>query len=181
MIRNDFSNCFLSFFNPNYTFENFVVNSSNQLSHAASIAVTEMIGTKYNPLFIYGKKDLDKTHLIHAIGNEILRKRPKACVCYISSEQFMRELTAALVTLSLSTIRAFRRCFQELDVLLMDDIQFIAGKDRPQEEFFHVFNSLYEKNKQIVITSDRHPQEIQNLEERLCFRLQWGLIVDVQK
>jgi chromosomal replication initiator protein len=170
--------------NPKYTFENFVVGSSNQLPHAASVAVTETIGTKYNPLFVYGGVGLGKTHLIHAIGNEILRKRPDARICYISSEQFMNEFVGSLrndKSLKDNKMDAFRRRFrEELDVLLMDDIQFIAGKDRTQDEFFHTFNSLYEKNKQIVLAADKYPQEIPDLEERLCSRFQWGLIADIQ-
>ena len=165
--------------NPKYTFKSFMIDSSNQLPHAASIAVTETIGTKYNPLFIYGKKGLGKTHLIHAIGNEILQKQPNMHICYISSEQFMNEVTAAFNAASLCTIHSFRQRFQELDVLLIDDIQLIAGKDRAQDEFFHTFNSLYEKNKQIVITADKYPQEIPNLDDRLCFRFQWGIVVDI--
>ena len=168
-----------SILNPKYTFESFIIDSSNQLPHAASVAVTETIGIKYNPLFIYGKKGLGKTHLIHAIGNEILRKQPNVRICYISSEQFTNEVTAAFNAASLCTIHSFRQQFQKLDVLLIDDIQLIAGKDRAQDEFFHIFNSLYEKNKQIVITADKYPQEIPNLDDRLCFRFQWGIVVDI--
>jgi chromosomal replication initiator protein len=170
--------------NPKYTFENFVVGASNQLPHAASVAVTEMVGRRYNPLFVYGGVGLGKTHLIHAIGNEIRKKNPTARICYISSEQFMNDFIGSLRndrSLKDNKIDAFRRRFrQETDVLLMDDIQFIAGKDRTQDEFFHTFNSLYEKNKQIVLASDKYPQEIPDLEERLCSRFQWGLIADIQ-
>ena len=170
--------------NPKYTFGNFVVGASNQLPHAASVAVTEMVGRRYNPLFVYGGVGLGKTHLIHAIGNEIKRKNPNARICYISSEQFMNEFVGSLRndrSLKDNKIDAFRRRFrEETDVLLMDDIQFIAGKDRTQDEFFHTFNSLYEKNKQIVLASDKYPQEIPDLEERLCSRFQWGLIADIQ-
>ncbi len=170
--------------NPKYTFESFVVGSSNQLPHAASVAVTETLGTKYNPLFVYGGVGLGKTHLIHAIGNEIRRKHPHARICYISSEQFMNEFVWSLrndKSLTDNKMDAFRRRFRnEVDVLLMDDIQFIAGKDRTQDEFFHTFNSLYEKNKQIVLAADKYPQEIPDLEERLSSRFQWGLIADIQ-
>ncbi len=170
--------------NPKYTFSNFVVGSCNQLPHAASIAVTEMVGKRYNPLFLYGGVGLGKTHLIHAIGNEIQRRNPTARICYISSEQFMNDFIWSLRNdrnLHDSKIEAFRRRFRnEIDVLLMDDIQFMAGKDRTQDEFFHTFNSLYENNKQIVLASDKYPQEIPDLEERLCSRFQWGLIADIQ-
>ena len=170
--------------NPRYTFANFVVGASNQLSHAASVAVTEMVGRRYNPLFLYGGVGLGKTHLIHAIGNEIKRRNPGARICYISSEQFMNEFVWSLRndrSLHDNKMDAFRRRFRnEIDVLLMDDIQFIAGKDRTQDEFFHTFNSLYERGKQIVLASDKYPQEIPDLEERLCSRFQWGLIADIQ-
>lgn len=169
--------------NPRYTFANFIVGASNQLPHAASIAVTEMLGMRYNPLFIYGGVGLGKTHLIHAIGNEIKRKLPIARICYISSEQFMNDFIWSLrndKSLRDNKMDAFRSRFRnETDVLLMDDLQFIAGKDRTQDEFFHTFNSLYEKNKQIVLASDKYPQEIPDLEERLASRFQWGLIADI--
>jgi chromosomal replication initiator protein len=164
--------------NPKYMFESFVVGASNQLPHAASVAVTEMVGTKYNPLFIYGGVGLGKTHLVHAIGNAVRKNNPRARICYISSEQFMNEFVSSLRTDKMDLFhRRFRR---ETDVLLMDDIQFIAGKDRTQDEFFHTFNSLYEQNNQIVLTSDKYPQEIPDLEERLRSRFQWGLIADIQ-
>jgi chromosomal replication initiator protein len=164
--------------NPKYTFANFVVGSSNQLPHAASIAVTEMEGQKYNPLFLYGGTGLGKTHLIHAIGNEIRKKNPNSRICYISSEQFMNEFISSLRN---DRMDQFHRHYRkETDVLLMDDIQFISGKDRTQDEFFHTFNCLYEENRQIVLTSDKYPQEIPDLEERLRSRFQWGLIADIQ-
>ena len=164
--------------NPKYIFENFVVGSSNQLPHAASRAVAEMMGTRYNPLFIYGGTGLGKTHLIHAIGNAIKMRQPSVRICYISSEQFMNEFVMALQT---QKIDLFRRRFRtQCDVLLMDDIQFIAGKDRTQDEFFHTFNALHEQNKQIVLTSDQYPQEMSGLEERLRSRFQWGLLADIQ-
>lgn len=164
--------------NPKYTFNSFVVGTSNQLPHAASVAVTEMVGTKYNPLFVYGGVGLGKTHLVHAIGNEIRKKNPYARICYISSEQFMNEFVWSLRNDKMDVFH--RRFRKETDVLLMDDIQFIAGKDRTQDEFFHTFNSLYEENKQIVLASDKYPQEIPDLEERLRSRFQWGLIADIQ-
>ncbi|MDJ0763665.1 MAG: chromosomal replication initiator protein DnaA [Myxococcota bacterium] len=164
--------------NPKYTFRSFVVGASNQLPHAACIAVSEMVGTKYNPLFVYGGVGLGKTHLVHAIGNEIRTRNPYSRICYISSEQFMNEFIWSLRN---DKMDAFHRRFRkETDVLLMDDIQFIAGKDRTQDEFFHTFNSLYEENKQIVLASDKYPQEIPDLEERLRSRFQWGLIADIQ-
>jgi chromosomal replication initiator protein len=164
--------------NPKYTFDNFVVGTSNQLPHAASIAVTEILGTKYNPLFVYGGVGLGKTHLIHAVGNTIQQRQPNARICYISSEQFMNEFVWSLRNDKMDLFH--RRFRDEIDVLLMDDIQFIAGKDRTQDEFFHTFNSLYNKNKQIVLASDKYPQEIPDLEERLRSRFQWGLIADIQ-
>lgn len=173
--------------NPRYTFSNFVVGSSNQFPHAASVAVSKSIGQKYNPFFIYGGVGLGKTHLIHAIGNAIRQNRPNARIRYISSEQFMNEFVWSLRNdrsdgfSKDNKMDLFRRRFRyETDVLLMDDIQFIAGKDRTQDEFFHTFNSLYERNKQIVLASDKYPQEIPDLEERLCSRFQWGLVADIQ-
>jgi chromosomal replication initiator protein len=164
--------------NPKYTFDNFVVGSSNQLPQAASVAVTEALGRKYNPLFIYGGVGLGKTHLLHAIGNGVRARCPSARIGYLSSEQFMNEFVSALAS---SKMDVFRRRFrQSCDVLLMDDIQFIAGKDRTQDEFFHTFNSLHNENRQIVLTSDKYPQEIPDLEERLRSRFQWGLIADIQ-
>lgn len=164
--------------NPKYTFSNFIVGSSNQLPHAASMAIATQIGTKFNPLFIYGGVGLGKTHLLHAIGNQVLLQRPSAKICYLSSEEFMNEFVASLRT---NKMDSFRRKFRKnCDVLLIDDIQFIAGKDGTQDEFFHTFNALYEENKQIVLTSDKYPQEIPDLEERLRSRFQWGLIADIQ-
>jgi chromosomal replication initiator protein len=164
--------------NPKYTFDSFVVGSSNQLPHAASLAVTEMLGAKYNPLFVYGGVGLGKTHLVHAIGNNLRARRPGIRVCYLSSEQFMNDFVWALRN---DKMDVFHRYFRkEVDVLLMDDIQFIAGKDRTQDEFFHTFNALYEQRRQIVLTSDKYPQEIPDLEDRLRSRFQWGLIADIQ-
>ena len=161
-----------------YTFDSYIVGGSNQLAHAASMAVAEQPASRYNPLFIYGGVGLGKTHLIQAIGHEILNKNPKARVVYLSSESFMNELITALRFDKMDQFRAKYR--DGCDVLLMDDIQFVAGKERTQEEFFHTFNTLYGSRKQIVLTSDKFPKEIPNLEERLRSRFEWGLIADIQ-
>ncbi|MGC8914808.1 MAG: chromosomal replication initiator protein DnaA [Thermosulfidibacteraceae bacterium] len=166
-----------TYLNPKYTFENFVVGPSNQLAHASSIAVAENPGKVYNPLFIYGGVGLGKTHLLHAIGHRALEKNPKLNLCYISTERFMNELIESIKN---DKMQIFRKKYRKLDVLLIDDIQFIAGKDRTQEEFFHTFNELYNEGKQIVISSDRPPNEMNNIEDRLKSRFQWGLIVDIQ-
>lgn len=164
--------------NPKYTFKNFVVGSSNQLPHAASLAAATRSGASFNPLFIYGGVGLGKTHLLHAIGNHVYLGDNSKRVIYMSSEEFMNEFVASLQTNQMDSFR--RRYRKDCDVLLIDDIQFIAGKDRTQDEFFHTFNALYEDNKQIVMTSDKYPQEIPDLEERLRSRFQWGLIADIQ-
>jgi chromosomal replication initiator protein len=164
--------------NPKYTFSNFVVGTSNQLPHAASIAIVERNASTYNPLFIYGGVGLGKTHLMHAIGNAVRARSANKIVMYISSEEFVNEFITSLRT---NKMDVFRRKYRKwCDVLLVDDIQFIAGKDGTQDEFFHTFNSLYEDGKQIVLTSDKYPQEIPDLEERLRSRFQWGLIADIQ-
>ncbi len=163
--------------NPKYTFQNFVVGSSNQLPHAASVAAANK-GQNFNPLFIYGGVGLGKTHLLHAIGNDVRSKEPGANVMYISSEEMMNEFVSSLRNNKMDSFR--RKYRKSCDVLLIDDIQFIAGKDAMQDEFFHTFNALYEENKQIVLTSDKYPQEIPDLEERLRSRFQWGLIADIQ-
>jgi len=166
-------------FNERYNFESFVVGQSNQLAHAASRAVAEQPAGKYNPLFIYGGVGLGKTHLLCAIGHEIRRRHPSMRVAYLSSERFMNEYINFLRS---NRIEEFRTKFrEECDMLLMDDIQFIAGKDRTQDEFFHTFNSLYDSHRQIVVTSDKYPHEIPDLEERLRTRFQWGLIADIQQ
>jgi chromosomal replication initiator protein len=163
--------------NPKYTYESFVVGSCNQFAHAASSAVADAPGKTYNPLYIYGGVGLGKTHLMHACGQAIKQRNNHLQLCYISSERFMNELINAI---RYDRTQGFRERYRSVDVLLIDDVQFMAGKERTQEEFFHTFNSLYDQQKQIVISSDCPPREIPTLEERLHSRFEWGLIADIE-
>jgi chromosomal replication initiator protein len=165
--------------NPNYTFEEFVVGNNSQFAYSASLAVAkEPGGTRFNPLLIYGGVGLGKTHLLQAIGNHIRREIPGKKIRYVTSEAFFREFVESIQHNRINEMSAFYR--HEVDVLLMDDVQFLSGKDRTQEEFFHVFNFLHQSQKQIVLTSDAPPGELQGLQDRLVSRFQWGLFVDIQ-
>jgi len=163
--------------NPNYSFERFVVGSSNQFAHAAALSVAEQPAHNYNPLFIYGGVGLGKTHLINAIGIHTASLYPQKNVLYVSAEEFMNEL---IYSIRYDKMTNFREKYRKIDSLLIDDIQFIAGKERTQEEFFHTFNTLHDSRKQIVVTSDKFPKEIENLEGRIRSRFEWGLIADIQ-
>ncbi|HXI46192.1 MAG TPA: chromosomal replication initiator protein DnaA [Candidatus Acidoferrales bacterium] len=165
-----------SFLNTRYTFANFIVGSANRLAHAASLSVAERPGHAYNPLFLYGGVGLGKTHLMHAIGNQVIAKFPRKRVVYATSEKFTNEF---ITSIQQGKIDEFRARYRRIDVLLIDDIQFIADKERTQEEFFHTFNAIHEDGKQIVLSSDRPPKAILTLEERLRSRFEWGLIADL--
>ena len=166
--------------NPRYTFDTFVVGKNNNLAHAASLAVAESPGEIYNPLFIYGGVGLGKTHLMHSVAHFILKNNPSAKILYVTSEKFTNELSDAIRNKNNVSTTEFREKYRNNDVLLIDDIQFIIGKESTQEEFFHTFNTLYESKKQIIISSDKPPKEIETLEERLRSRFEWGLTVDIQ-
>jgi len=163
--------------NPKYTFDAFVIGSGNQFAHAASRAVAERPSKAYNPLFLYGGVGMGKTHLMQAIGHEVKKRMPEVSICYVSSEKFTNEM---INSLRYDKMTSFRDKFRNVDVLLIDDIQFLAQKERTQEEFFHTFNALHESMKQIVIASDRPPKELAEIEDRLRSRFEWGLIADIQ-
>ncbi|MBQ9155952.1 MAG: chromosomal replication initiator protein DnaA [Eubacterium sp.] len=167
----------LSNLNPRYTFDTFVVGSTNKMAHAVSVAVAESPGSSYNPLFLYGGAGLGKTHLMHSIAHHIINNRKDLRVLYVTSEKFTNEL---IDSLKHDKNKEFRDKYRNIDVLLIDDIQFIIGKESTQEEFFHTFNELHEAKKQIVISSDKHPREISTLEERLRSRFEWGITADIQ-
>jgi chromosomal replication initiator protein len=166
-----------SFLNPNFTFDTFVEGKSNQLARAASVQVAENPGGAYNPLFLYGGVGLGKTHLMHSVGNEIVKRNPNAKVVYLHSERFVADMVKAL---QINAINEFKRFYRTVDALLIDDIQFFARKERSQEEFFHTFNALLEGGQQMILTCDRYPKEIDNMEERLKSRFGWGLTVMVE-
>lgn len=163
--------------NPKYIFDTFIVGKNNELAHAAATAVSKSPGGQYNPMFIYGGVGLGKTHLMQAVGHKILNAQPKAKILYVTSEKFTNDYIEALKE---KRIEEFKRAYRDLDALLVDDIQFLAGKESTQEEFFHTFNELRDKGRQIIITSDRPPKEIPSIEQRLISRFEWGMVADIQ-
>ena len=165
--------------NPNYTFDTFVVGNNNRFAHSASLAVAESPGEAYNPLYIYGGPGLGKTHLMHSIGHFILEKNPDAKVIYVTSEEFTNEVIESIRNGNASSMTKFRDKYRKVDVLMIDDIQFIIGKESTQEEFFHTFNALQTQGKQIILTSDKPPKEMETLEERIRSRFEWGLMADI--
>ena len=166
--------------NPEYTFENFVVGSNNKFAHAASLAVAESPGEIYNPLFLYGGVGLGKTHLMHSIAHFILQKNPSSRILYVTSEEFTNEVIEAIRNSNNTAMTKFREKYRNIDVLLIDDVQFIIGKESTQEEFFHTFNTLHGANKQIILSSDRPPKDMDILEDRIRSRFEWGLLADIQ-
>lgn len=165
--------------NPNYTFDTFVVGNNNRFAHSASLAVAESPGEAYNPLYIYGGPGLGKTHLMHSIGHFILNQNPDAKVIYVTSEEFTNEVIESIRNGNASSMTKFRDKYRKVDVLMIDDIQFIIGKESTQEEFFHTFNALQTQGKQIILTSDKPPKEMETLEERIRSRFEWGLMADI--
>lgn len=163
--------------NPMYQFDSFVVGPSNSLAHAAAYAICQKLGKVYNPLFIYGGTGLGKTHLLHAIGNEVRKKNPKAIIRYVTTDHFMHEF---ITSIRFDKVQQFREKYQKADLLLFDDIQFFSNKEQTQETFFHIFNTLHQSQKQIVLSSDTFPKEITGLQSRLKSRMEWGLVADIQ-
>ena len=165
--------------NPNYTFDTFVVGSNNRFAQSASLAVAESPGEAYNPLYIYGGPGLGKTHLMHSIGHFILKKNPSAKVLYVTSEEFTNEVIESIRSGNASAMNKFREKYRTIDVLMIDDVQFIIGKESTQEEFFHTYNALHSAGKQIILTSDKPPKDMETLEERIRSRFEWGLMADI--
>ena len=166
--------------NPKYNFDTFVVGSNNKIAHSASVAVAESPGDVYNPLYIYGKPGLGKTHLMHSIGHYTLEQNPEKKVIYVTSEEFTNEVIESIRSGNAASMTKLREKYRTVDVLMVDDVQFIIGKESTQEEFFHTFNALHMAGKQIVLSSDKHPKEMETLDERFRSRFEWGLIVDIQ-